>query len=319
MHKLLIGLVGLVALLVVALLALPSLTNLTTVRDRMAATASEALQHPVTITRLSLRAIPSPALQIEGLGITERNGAPVVMVDTLWVEVKLVPLLQQEVVMDRIIIVRPRLTLARNPDGSLNLPLPALAPPSTTAPEGSSQPLHLFLDDVRIEDGTLTIRERQSPDAPPLLHLQKITVTATDLSAHGNTPDDFTRSLTGTARLEVTDGSLGTLTTLAQILSLLNLPHKDILIDRLAGTLQFKNGLMTTSDLTLNSSLLNADITGTFNLPNKQMKMVVTAMGLTFDIQGSAANPSVSSRALKGLQEELGGLLEKGLDLLRRR
>lgn len=328
---LLVGIVGLVGLVVIVLLALPYITNLTTVRDRIATAASETLQHPVTISRLSLRAVPNPGLQIEDFGIAERNGAPIVKVKTIIVEVKLEPLLQRKVDIARILVGRPRLTLTRNADGSLNLPLPPSTPaaaPPKPATEGGGPPLDLALGDVRIENGEVTIRERQQQSGPPLLHLQKLNVALDGMSVHGKTPDDFKRSLTGSVRVDAREGSIGKFETLARILSLLNvtqlasgkapdLSREGILIDSLAGTLRFKNGLMTTDDLKLQSAALNAAVKGTFNMPDKQMKMVVTAMGMDFDVQGSADNPNVSSRALKKMQEGVGGLVEKGLGLFR--
>ena len=185
MKKLLLfGVIGFIGLVVIVLLALPYITNLTTVRDKVTTTASEALQHPVTIARLGLRAIPSPGLQIEGLGIAERDGSPIVKVETIILEVKLGPLLQGKVDVARILVGRPRLTLTRNADGSLNLPLPPPAPtatPPTPAAEGGGQPLDLALGDVRIENGELTIRERQQQSGSPLLHLQKLNVALNDV------------------------------------------------------------------------------------------------------------------------------------------
>ncbi len=323
-------LIGFVGFVVVVLLALPYITNLTTVRDRIAAAASEALQHPVTINRLSLRAVPHPALQIEGLGIAEHDGVPIANVKTIIVEVKLGPLLQGRLAVARILVGQPRISLIRNADGSLNLPLPAAAPPSKPAAEGGSQSLDLFLEDVRVEDGELTVRERQKQSESPLLYLKKVTVAVNDLSVHGKTKDDFNRSLTGTVRMETKEGTVGNLHTLAQILSLLKVPRvlggntpdlsrEGIAIDSLAGALRFKNGLMTTDDLQLKSPVLGAAVKGTFNVPDKQMKMVVTAMGIDFDVRGNAVEPNVSPRATKGLKEGVGGLVEKGLGLFRQR
>lgn len=324
---LLIVVFGSVALFVAVLLALPYVTNLTTVRNRIATNATEALQHPVTIAHLGLRAIPSPGLQIGGLKITERDGSPIIDVKTLVVEVKLGPLLQQRLDVARILVEQPHISLIRNADASLNLPLPESAPPTTprTATDiGGAPSLDLVLGNLRVKDGELTVRERQLPNEPPLLHLQKVNVEVNDLSIRGKTKDDFNHSLTATVRMEVKDGTIGNLHTLSQILSLLqfkqlfsgkapDLSRQSIQIDSLTGTLGFKNGLMNTNDLKLQSPALNATVKGTFNVPDKQMKMVVTAMGLDFDVHGSADNPSVSSRGVKGLKEGVGGLVEKGL------
>lgn len=328
---LLVGVLGFVGLVVAILLALPYITNLTTVRDRITATATDALQHPVTIARLGLKAIPNPGLQIEELGITERDGSPIVNVKTIIVEVKLGPLLQRRLDVARIIVGQPRITLTRNADGSLNLPLPppvaAPAPPKAPA-KGGGQPLDLALGDTRIENGEVTIRERQKQGGPPLLHLQRLNVALGNISVHGHTPDEFKRSLTGSARFEVKEGTIGQMETLSKILSLLNanrllsgktpdLSRAGTAIDSFTGTLQFKNGLMTTDDVKLKSPALEAAVKGTFNLPDNRMKMVVSALGMDFDVVGPADNPNVSSRAVKALQESVGGVVEKGLGLFR--
>ncbi len=326
MRKLLIGIAGLMALPVVVLLALPYITNLTAVRDRVTMTASATLQHPVTIAHLSLRALPRPGLQIEDLSITERDGLPIVNVKKIVVEVELGPLLQRRLVVARILVGEPRISLLRNADASLNLPLPASAPVAT--PESGGQPFDIFLEDVRVENGELTVRERQKQREPPLLHVRKVHAVLSDLSVHGKTKDDFNRSLTGTVRMEAKEGAIGNVHILTQILSLLkvtqvlggkipDLSRVSIPIESLAGTFRFKNGLMTTNDLTLKSPVLDAAFKGTFNVPDKQMKMVATAMGIDFDVQGSAADPSVSLHTMKGLREGIGGLIEKGLGLFR--
>ncbi len=323
-------LLGVVGLVVIVLLALPSITNLTAVRDRVTATASATLQHPVSIGRLGLKAIPRPGLQIEDLDITERDGVPIVNVKNIVVEVEPGPLLQGRVVIARILIEQPRISLIRNADASLNLPLPASAPPPKSAAEGGGRPLDMFLEDVRVEDGELTVRERHKQSEPPLLRLKKVNVAVRDLSVRGKTKDDFNRSVTGTVRMEVQEGAIGNVRAFAKILSLLkatrllsdqipDLSRVSIPIESLVGTFRFKNGLMTTDDLTLTNPVLDAVFKGTFSVPDKHMNMVATAMGMKFDVHGNAANPTVSFRGMKGLLEGVGGLLEKGLDLLRRR
>jgi len=328
---LLLGLSAFVGLVVVILLYLPYITDLRMVRDRVAATASDALQHPVTIGRLGLRAIPNPGLQLADLRITEREGTPLVKVETVIFELKLGPLLGRKVDIARIIIGHPQFTLTRNPDGSLNLPIPpppATPPPATPASKGALPTLTYALDEARVEDGEVTIRDRQQQSGPLLLHFQKLNVTLNDIFVHGKTPDDFKRSLNGSARLEVRGGSIGKFETLAQIISLLNVKqqfsgkapdfsHEGITIDSLAGTFRFKDGLMTIDDMKLKSAILDAAVKGTFNLPDRHMNMVVSAAGMDFDVQGSADNPHVSSQAAKAVGKEAGKLLEKGLGLFK--
>jgi len=436
-----IVLAGLLALVVVVLLALPFITNLETVRNQAATAASTALQRPVTLARLSLRAIPSPGLQIGGLSIAERDGSPITVVDQIIIEVKLAPLLKRELVVDRIIVKQPKITLTRRADGSLNLPLPATTPavpaPSGTPAAGGPPAVTVALEEARIEDGEVTIRDQTQPGSLPLVRaqglgvilnqvslapapppfLQRLTVGGTvklregsyqalkvedfgtnvaikdsvvrldgisvkllggkgggravanlsgkapeyetnltldtlqmdklyealgmlpglitgtastqeAITTRGHTPDDFKRTLTGSVRFEIKDGSIRKMDAIGKILSVLNVKRlisgklpdvtrEGVPFDSIAGTLRFKNGLMTTDDLKLEGAVLDAEVKGTFNLSDKQMKMVVTALGTDFDVEGPADNPAVSSRAMKGFKEGIGGLLDKGLGLFR--
>lgn len=448
MRKLLLGIVGLMALVAVVLLALPYITNLGAIRAQAATAASAVLQRPVTITRLSLRAVPSPGLQIEGLDITEKNGVPIVAIEQLITEVKLAPLLQRTLVVDRIIVNRPLVNLTRNPDGSLNLPLPspsAKPPPAGRPAEDGAPPLTLALEETRVENGEVTIKERHMPGAPPLLYLQGLDLTLqnvslappdarsgagapaalgrltasgtlaartvaartiraenlrTDLSIkngvarldnlslslfggrgsgrlmadmsrapqrmesniklealraekilhavepaspaaisgtvsfqealtmHGTSPDEIMRTLTGTARFEINDGTIRKMETLGKILSMLNLKRlltgafpdisrEGMPFDKISGTMQFKNGLMTTDDLALHGPSIDVAVKGSVSLPDRRLNLVASALGTDFDVQGPAENPQVSSRAVKGIKESAGSLLEKGLGLFR--
>ncbi len=446
-----VGVAGLLVLIAVVLLALPYITNLETVRSQVATAASTTLQRQVTLARLSLRAIPSPGLQIGGLRIAERDGSPITVADQIIIEVKLAPLLKRELVVDRIIVKQPKITLTRRADGSLNLPLPAAAPtapaPSGAPAAGGPPSVTVALEEARVEDGAVTIRDQIQPGGPPLVQaqgleivlnhvsfapapataadpksaappfLQRLTVGGTvelreglyqafkvedvstnvaikdsvvrldgilvkllggkgsgravanlsgtapeyetnikldalqmdklyeamgmlpglitgtastqeAITARGHTPDDFQRTLTGSVRFEIKDGSIRKMDALGKILSVLNMKRllsgklpdvsrEGVPFDSIAGTLRFKNGLMTTDDLKLQGGVLNADVKGTFNLPDKQMKMVVSALGTDFDVQGTVGSPAVSSRAVKGLEKDVGGLLEKGLGLFR--
>ncbi len=441
-----IGLVGSVLFLVVILMALPYITNLERVRNEVATAASIALQRPVTLTRLSLQAIPSPGLLLDDLTITERNGAPILTVDQLTIEVELRPLLQRNLVVDRIVIERPQVDVTRNPDGSLNFPVLPLTLLDTLAHYGLP-PLTLALDEVQVEDGEVVIRDKASPNRPPFLYAQGLDVALEDialtavlakpgnapaasfllsrltaegtmtlhevlyrqaikveniratlaindgvvrlddislslfggkgsgqLAAHmnrappryesnlmmeslqmdqvftalqmvpalvsgtmllegtlvmrGTTPDDFTRSLTGVTRFEIKDGTIRKMETLGKILTVLNLKRlfsstlpdlsrEGMPFDLISGTLLFRNGIMTTDNLKLDSPVVDVDVKGSVSLPDRKVAMVATAMGMDFDVQGPAADPTVSSRAVKGLKEGISNLLEKGMGLFR--
>ena len=144
------------------------------------------LHRRVTLERLSLRAIPSPGLQIEDLTIAERNGAPLVAVGQLIVEVKVLPLLERKVTVDSVTLKEPEITLIRNADGSLDLPFPSIAPvaPSLRTFPGleSLPPITLALQGASVKNGEVTIRNRTRPRAPPFLRLQGLDIELDDVS-----------------------------------------------------------------------------------------------------------------------------------------
>ncbi len=443
-NLLLIGFIGLfllTAALALILWYLPFITNLETARNQVATVASAMLHRRVTLERLSLRAIPSPGLQIEDLTIAERNGAPLVAVGQLIVEVKVLPLLERKVTVDSVTLKEPEITLIRNADGSLDLPFPSIAPvaPSLRTFPGleSLPPITLALQGASVKNGEVTIRNRTRPRAPPFLRLQgldielddvsllprpenvrkpttslasfmarlngagslalqegtyrtasqvfsvrdlrgdlsveKGVVRVDDLSAKlwggtasgslianlrrepprhttdlkfeglqmaqmghlyhalglppglisgtaslqqtistlGTTPDEFMRGLTGTARIEIKDGTVRKMETLGKILTVLNLKRlftgrlpdmsrEGLPFDRISGTFRFKNGRMTTNNLYLKGPALDVAFKGTVRLRDGQVAMVATALGMDFDVQGPADDPTVSYRSMKG-------------------
>lgn len=148
------------------------------------------------------------------------------------------------------------------------------------------------------------------------------------LTTRGRTTEEFKRTLTGSIRFEIKDGAVRKMDALGKILSILNvrrllsghlpdITREGVPFDLLSGTLRFKNGLMTTDDITLHGKALDVAVRGTFSLPDNQVRMVASALGMDFDVQGPPDDLAVSSRASKGLSEGVGSLLEKGLGLFR--
>ena len=443
-NLLLIGFIGLVLLtatLALVLWNLPFITNLEAARNQVATVASAMLQRRVTLERLSLRAIPSPGLQVEDLTIAERNGVPLVAVGQLIVEVKVLPLLERKVTVDSVTLKEPAITLIRNADGSLDLPFPSIAPvaPALRTFPGleSLPPITLALEEASVKNGEVTIRDRTRPRAPPFLRLQGLDIKLDDVSlaprpqkarkpttslasfmarlngdgslalregtyrtaAHiftvqdlrgdlsvkkgvvrvddlsvkllggtatgslianlkrepprhttdlkfeglqmaqmrhlytalglppglisgtasmqqtistlGTTPDELVRGLTGTARIEIKNGTIRKMETLGKILMVLNLKRlftgrlpdmsrEGVPFDRISGTLRFKNGRMTTNNLSLKGPAVDVAFKGTVSLQDGQVAMVATALGMDFDVRGPADDPTVSYRSMKG-------------------
>ena len=119
------------------------------------------------------------------------------------------------------------------------------------------------------------------------------------------------RGLTGTARIEIKDGTVRKMETLGKILTVLNLKRlftgrlpdmsrEGLPFDRISGTFRFKNGRMTTNNLYLKGPALDVAFKGTVRLRDGQVAMVATALGMDFDVQGPADDPTVSYRSMKG-------------------
>ena len=127
----------------------------------------------------------------------------------------------------------------------------------------------------------------------------------------GTTPDEFLRGLTGTARFEIKNGTVRKMETLGRILMVLNfkrlftgrlpdMSREGLPFDRITGTFRFKNGRMTTNDLTLKGPALDVVLKGTVRLRDGQVAMVATALGMDFDVKGPADDPTVTYRSMKG-------------------
>ncbi len=442
------SLLGIIVFLVSFLFALPYVTNLDGARMQIAAVASDLLHRPVTIGRLGIRAIPQPGLRIDDLVITERNGMPILDVDRIIIEVKVAPLLERHLQIERIVIDSPELNLTRNPDGSLNLPVPPAASgpslPDALTRHGLPD-MTLDLDEVRIEDASVTIRNKSGPRTPvvraqgvdisfdevvlkPLppkaaghaadsiltrmtadgdmkireaVYKQTIKIERLKgdiainagiirmddvsfamfggkgggefavninktpprfesnlkmdalqmdqvaaglgiapapvlgtaslegvLVSRGLTPDEFMRGLAGIARFEIKDGVVRRMNALGKILTVLNfkrlfggtlpdLAREGVPFDHLAGNMRFKNGVGTTDNLKLDSPVVDIDMKGSVSLPDRQVAMVASALGVDFEVHGPADNPDVSSRAMKGFKEGIGTLVDTGLGLFR--
>jgi uncharacterized protein YhdP len=176
-------------------------------------------------------------------------------------------------------------------------------------------------------DGLQLNRLYDTTGLPPGL-LSGTASTQEALTTRGRTTDEFKRTLTGSLRFEIKDGAVRKMDALGKILSILNvrrllsgrlpdLTREGVPFDLLSGTLRFKNGLMNTDDIMLHGPALDVAVRGTFSLPDNQVRMVASALGMDFDVQGPPDDLVVSSRAGKGLSEGIGSLLEKGLGLFR--
>src|SRR6478735_1534528 len=163
---------GLAALLVVALIGINLLISADAVRDRVAARVKEQTGRELSVKgSTSLMLLPNPHIVITDASIndpSDRNGAADLSIERLELDVSLAELLSKRVDAERVVMVRPVLTVKLT--GGEAERQGSLAPQghnyaaadqfnfisSAFAEEAGSQ-RDISLNDVRIEDGTVRI------------------------------------------------------------------------------------------------------------------------------------------------------------------
>lgn len=163
MSRILFVIVAIVAVIIAVLLFLPGLIPVSAYKSRIETAASETLGRQVTISdNLSFRIFPRTAFHVEELVIANEEGFEdphLIRVEEADIGVKLLPLLSESVEIDRFVLTRPDIRLARNAEGEVNWNLAARAAPAEGAPpeEAGSEaaaPRELKLGDVRIVEGS---------------------------------------------------------------------------------------------------------------------------------------------------------------------
>ncbi len=123
------GWIGLVAALALAGIAaavlyiqLPRLLDPERYRTEILQAARKHLHRDLTFSRAEFSCRPVPALTIQGLKITDRDGAsPLLSVEKASLHPALLPLLRGRVVLKSLTLDRPRLFVVRGPDGRFNI------------------------------------------------------------------------------------------------------------------------------------------------------------------------------------------------------
>lgn len=149
----LIAVGGCVALLALAAAVVPLLLDSDTYKPQLEQAAAAASGLDVGIDgRLRLGLFPGLRVTLENVRLRHRD-ADIASVAEATFGIALRPLLRREVRIDSIRLHQPRIALARNPDGSLDVPAPE---PSDAAPG----PVELA--NLSVSDATLTYTDRAS-------------------------------------------------------------------------------------------------------------------------------------------------------------
>ncbi len=136
--------------LLFAALIVPRFVNWSNYTAAFEARATEALGHPVRVTgeaRVSI--LPSPSLSFTGVTVGAAGGTPMATVERFDATIELVPLLQGEVRVLSMRLVRPHVTLTADAGGAIDW---------LRRPSGSDgfDPDRVILERVDIEEGALT-------------------------------------------------------------------------------------------------------------------------------------------------------------------
>ena len=187
--KLLLALLVIGLLVIVAVAIFLATFDADRYRPQLIIQLQAALGKPVTLDRISLGWQQGIAVQLKGLAIYEGAaavGEPLIQVESAHGVLKLLPLLKKQVQVASVVLVRPRIRVTRDAQGSVNLTgLMAAASPAAasgqTAAVGET-PVTFAIDSLRIEDGTLHWTDAAT-QPPTELSLNALDVTVTDLSA----------------------------------------------------------------------------------------------------------------------------------------
>ncbi|MBT5570958.1 MAG: AsmA family protein [Alphaproteobacteria bacterium] len=169
MRKLLIGLGVLVVILVGAAFAGPLFIPTDSIKADIAAEVQKATGRTLSINgKLSFRVLPAPGVSVDDVALSNAaQGGETAMVrlEGASVEVALLPLVSGNVQIKRIVLRKPSILLEQYADGTNNwtfAPQPAAAGVATSGADSGDDTAAgtppIQLDDVVIEDGTLTYK-----------------------------------------------------------------------------------------------------------------------------------------------------------------
>ncbi|MBI4003854.1 MAG: AsmA family protein [Candidatus Omnitrophica bacterium] len=157
-------------------------------RPQLLAQLQQALGRPVTLDRISLGWREGIAVQLQNLAIYEgpqASGEPLIQIESAHGVLELMPLLSKRVHIASIVLVHPRILVARDAQGNINLMglMAAASPAAASGQTGAvgDTPVSFEVASLRIEDGTLHWIDAASQ--PPLeLTIDKMDAAVKNLS-----------------------------------------------------------------------------------------------------------------------------------------
>ncbi len=150
------------------LLVLPFVINLDKYISKITGPASKAIGRQVSIEHLRLTILSGLGVELKNVTVQEKVPAktPFVHVEDVEVGVKLLPLLEKEIAISKVILVKPAINIIRYPNGTYNFSdllqkkaqkpaekITATAKPPSGIPEG------FYLDKFSLTDGVINITD----------------------------------------------------------------------------------------------------------------------------------------------------------------
>ena len=112
-------------------------------------------------------------IEVNGLSLQQKDGAPLVGFERLFVDLEASSLLQWAIVLQKVDLARPEVHLVAEADGSLNLARLASSPQPDAAAEADAGPLPLILRHATIREGRLAVVDKR-PGTPAGFTLQAL-------------------------------------------------------------------------------------------------------------------------------------------------
>lgn len=168
MRKVLIGVGALVVVLVGVLLIAPAFIDPNDYKPEIQAGVKEATGRDLTIGGdISLSLLPAPSLSVAQVSLSNMAGGapePMVTLDSLEIDLALMPLLSGSVKVTSVTLDSPTIVLETTADGTANWVFEGTATEDSSAGTGSEETsgggaLDLAVDKAAIRDGTLIYRD----------------------------------------------------------------------------------------------------------------------------------------------------------------
>ena len=136
------------------------LFNAQHVSEMVTAELQKRLNRPVFIDSLDLKFINT--LELKGFRVLDTEAEPgesLLSADVVTVQFRLLPLLQQELIVDEIVLHAPRFNVVRSKEGVYNLPPVKMAQTSVYSNDKTGRKLTVSIEDWTIQDGILSYKD----------------------------------------------------------------------------------------------------------------------------------------------------------------